>query len=130
MRHIRNFVACAVLAPALIMGCIFCGCSRTQPREQRLHEELFIVDVGPSNDLRIAGASVSREMLSQILKKRNVPGLVLQLRLARDVELSCLISLMELARERQLPEVSVVFTSLTIDDLTKPFETNDFIVID
>ncbi len=37
---------------------------------------------------------------------------------------------MELAREKQLSEVCAVFTGLTIDDLTKPFETNDFIVVD
>ena len=95
-----------------------------------LREKVLVVDVGPSGDLRIAGASVSLDQFSRILDSRNEPGLVLKLRIARDVELSSLVSLMELAREKQLLEVRTVFTSLTIDDLTKPFETNDFIVVD
>ncbi len=95
-----------------------------------LRETILVVDVGPSGDLRIAGASVSLDQFSRILDRRNEPGLVMELRIARDVSLSSLLNLMELAREKQLSKVCTVFTSLTIDDLTKPFETNDFIVID
>ena len=95
-----------------------------------LRENVLVVDVGPSGDLRITGASVSLNQFSQILDSRNEPGLVLKLRIARDVDLSSLVSLMELAREKQLSEVRTVFTGLTIDELTKPFDTNEFTVVD
>lgn len=133
MRCLRGIIVSAVLPPAFILGILSSGCSRPShgwPESEKLRETVLVIDIGSSGDLRIDGASVSLDQLSRILDRRNEPGLVLKLRIARDVASSSLVNIMELAREKQLSEVCAVFTGLTIDDLTKPFETNDFIVVD
>jgi hypothetical protein len=95
-----------------------------------LNEEALVVDIGSASDFRISGASVTQKQLFDIAKEKNTPGLVLTLRLSRDVPLSVLQGILATARERELSEVRIVFTNLTIDQLTKPFETNNFLVID
>jgi hypothetical protein len=114
---------------------LLCSCSKqTASRDNNgvpiMHEELLVLDVGPSSDLRIDGVSISFEIFSKIIDRRNEPGLILQIRAARDLPLSDLLAIVDLAKQKGISEFRLLLTKLTIDQLTKPYVTNDFIVVD
>ena len=117
-------LAASVLALAVSL-CLkmasVCGEDATRP-------ETMAVDLGPSGDLRISGACVTQDQFSRILDRRMPPVELLELRVANDVDMAGLLSLLELSRSKGIAEVRTFFTGRSIEELTKSFKMDSAIV--